>query len=264
MKKILVFVLVSLWAASSYGNSADTKDLPFLKKLSKSFFCLSAQGLKSFRCDVKVDSPDWLRKKTLAEKHIEGFLYAITEIKVVVHDKADGEVKVDLTPAPSTGRTDWDELLEQQNKNIPIILKGALKVWNVFNVAPYNSEEDFATCGYKVNRLKNGFEVIQKDDQGNILTSRFDKTLKLVYFSTKDPEGIIAIIRPHFKDSPQGNVLTDFTLQNDGMTSKGEFKYSKRGKYLLPEFLEMTTLGEDEKEKTGGVMFTFTNYRINP
>jgi hypothetical protein len=88
--------------------------MPFLKKLNQSFFCLSAQGLKSFRCDVRMDLADWLSQKQLAEKDDASFLYAITKTQVKISDDADGKIMVGVTPpATSTGVPDWDERLSK-------------------------------------------------------------------------------------------------------------------------------------------------------
>ena len=151
MKKALVMAFLFLGLASSCLAAAKPEDLPLLRKLNGAYYCLSAQGMKSFQCDVQMSFPYWFRKDLLAKKEVGLYIDAVPKMKIRFKDEGGGHITVDVTPAPSTMNSFWDDKLEKMSERVPRLLKAPMEFWNSVMMGPFNTEKNLAEDDYKIN-----------------------------------------------------------------------------------------------------------------
>lgn len=246
------FLLPGLSRAATSASTAE-----FLKKLNGYYYCLSQEGLQKYHCEVTC-SPD----ASTATGDDAKLWEAAKSLHFTVDDSNTDATSVQGLAAHSTGDADLDARVGKLQQMLLDSLKTFLESWKSFVMEPLNDPADMAKSNLKFKRTETGFDVIQLDPSGDVLTASFDKKGKILEFVVQQGASKTDI-QPEFTNSQKGYLMTGMAFKAAGVEQEFKVEYGVVGGYWLPKVLKVQVNLGAAGAGNVELSFNFDNYRVN-
>ena len=242
---------------ASVAVSQDTTPAQDFEKVPPTYYSLTANGLKSFRCDVGFDWAAFLRQSkhspVTAESPLSKYLKTV-HLSIVDDLRGQGKMLWQTSATPSAEDADYVQMLQAA---IPGSWGGFFQSWNA-----YMNGSMISTAGgqMQVERTNTGFYLKAQTDQ-ILVEKEFAKDL-LTAIHVKTANMDIRVY-PTYADTPQGRVIQAFhstsvaTAASPTSDSLISIKYGNVDGFYLPSNVHIVA------NKTVSWDFQVTNCQVS-
>jgi hypothetical protein len=266
-RMILIVFLLGALEAPPARTETSPATLQFLKQLSLRYYCLNREGLRNFKCDMKLTIPpefeQRIKDSLQRDNNFKGdqCIEALNEVRYVL-TVSDGKAEVIMQEPTPTGDDQVDKFVMKQGLGFGKMSEQVFQMWVGFTVVPIYGEGDFKRSDWQVQKEGDGFSIIEAGHDGSSMTSHFGSQGNLTY-AAGSANQVPVSITAGFNPSPKGFVLGSLDLNIGEIAHHGTIQYGVVDRYWLPQkwvfdFMIPGALAEEDQ-----FTLEFSNYQLN-
>lgn len=258
VKLIVAVVCCLLTFPVASASAQTTSDDQVVEQARKSYYSLSAAGLKGFRCDVRLDWDAALRSMKTEDAAREQLLPLLRQLHFEIAIKPGGAPEIsrhfDGTPPDEQAA----QRIRATTGHVEQMLGEFLQEWSMFAFGPPLPS---TRQNYRLDRAGDDIHITIRSDP--VVFETFNKDYALSEVSFADQHST-ATMRPQFSRGDEGYVPTvlDSSIKAAGadeIKNHIEIAYQTTEGFDLPRTV---TVQNYQPAGNVQVQFNFDNYRI--
>jgi hypothetical protein len=236
-------------------NAADV-----IRKMHDAQYNLPKHGMKGFRCSITIDWDAFYKDLGADSASSQALLSLLkkTRFRVVVGPDGSSSVSRESDEPPSA---DIADRLQQSQAGVDQVINGLLKTWAIFMVQSVIPQPDEK---YRLVLVDGKYLLTQSTDSSNLAID-FDSNFMMERVSTRSTKTQSGVFRPTFANSPNGFVLTGYTVTFDppvdGQTANADVKIENQAVDDL-ELPHIVNIKLPYKNASLKIHMTFSDYQV--